>query len=63
MDIDDTRPVKKPDIAIGESLDLLVGCRIGTPNLDFGIRDRPHPRHLIGQKLAGKAAADAVFRR
>ena len=61
MDIDDIRPVKKPDIVIGEDLSLLsvaeLEQRIET--LDSEIA---RIREAVAGKQSSKAAADAFFR-
>jgi uncharacterized small protein (DUF1192 family) len=62
MDIDDPRPVKKLDIAIGESLDLLSVAEL-EHRISILESEIVRIRESINQKLAGKAAADAVFLR
>ena len=62
MDIDDPRPVKKPDIAIGESLDLLSVAEL-EHRISILESEIVRIREAIRHKQAGKAAADAVFRR
>jgi uncharacterized small protein (DUF1192 family) len=62
MDIDEPRPIKKPDIAIGESLDLHSVAEL-EHRISILESEIVRIREVITRKMAGKAAADAVFRR
>jgi len=62
MDVDDTRPVKKPEIIIGEDLSLLslaeLEHRIQVLESEIG-----RIRETLTAKKSSKAAADSFFRR
>jgi uncharacterized small protein (DUF1192 family) len=62
MDIDDERPKKKPEVAIGEPLDTF-----SVAELEQRIKDLEseieRTRAVLAGKQAGKAAADAFFKR
>jgi uncharacterized small protein (DUF1192 family) len=62
MDLDDARPVKKPDIVIGEPLDLLSLAEL-EQRIIFLESEITRIRNTLARKSAGKAAADAIFRR
>jgi uncharacterized small protein (DUF1192 family) len=61
MDLEDAVPKKKPEIVIGEALDLL-----SVAELENRIRcleaEIARCREAIGSKQASKKAADAFFR-
>jgi uncharacterized small protein (DUF1192 family) len=61
MDVDDIRPVKKPEIVIGEDLSLLsvaeLETRIGALEAEIA-----RIREALAGKQTSKAAADAFFR-
>ena len=62
MDIDDPRPVKKPDIAIGENLDMHSVAEL-EHRISILESEIVRSREAIAHKMAGKAAANAIFRR
>jgi uncharacterized small protein (DUF1192 family) len=62
MDIEDARPVKKPEIVIGESLDLLSLAEL-EHRIIILESEIVRIRDTLARKSAGKAAADAIFRR
>ena len=62
MDIDDTRPIKKPEIVIGENLELLSVSEL-EHRISILESEIVRIREALKQKQAGKAAADAIFRR
>jgi uncharacterized small protein (DUF1192 family) len=61
MDVDEIRPVKKPDIIIGEDLSLLsvaeLEARIGALEAEIA-----RIREALAGKKTSKAAADSFFR-
>ena len=61
MDLDDIRPVKKPEITIGEDLSLLS---IGELEHRIQILESEiaRIREVLAGKQSSKAAADAFFR-
>ena len=61
MDIEDPRPVKKSDIAIGESLDLLSVAEL-EHRISILESEIVRIREAIAGKQSSKAAADAFFR-
>ena len=61
MDIDDPRPVKKPDIAIGESLDLHSVAEL-EHRISILESEIVRIREALAGKKSSKAAADAFFR-
>jgi uncharacterized small protein (DUF1192 family) len=62
MDIEDPRPVKKPEILIGENLDLLSVAEL-EHRITILESEIIRIREALSRKQAGKAAADAIFRR
>ena len=62
MDIDETRPVKKPEILIGESLDLLSVTEL-EHRITILESEVVRIRDTLTRKMAGKASAEAIFRR
>jgi len=62
MDLEDTRPVKKPEIVIGEPLDLLSLAEL-EQRIAILESEIVRIRDTLARKSAGKAAADAIFRR
>ena len=62
MDLEDARPVKKPEIVIGESLDMLSLAEL-EHRITILESEIARIRDTLTRKAAGKAAADAIFRR
>jgi uncharacterized small protein (DUF1192 family) len=61
MDLDEPRPKKRPEIILGEPLDLLSIAELEQRISDLE-SEIARAREAIGKKQAGKAAADAVFK-
>jgi uncharacterized small protein (DUF1192 family) len=61
MDLDDIRPVKKPDIIIGEDLALLSVAEL-EHRVHLLESEIVSIREAIAGKQSSKAAADAFFR-
>jgi uncharacterized small protein (DUF1192 family) len=61
MDIDDIRPVKKPDIVIGEDLSLLSVAEL-EQRIETLESEIARIREALAGKKSSKAAADAFFR-
>jgi len=61
MDMDDIRPIKKPDLIVGEDLSLLslaeLEARIAALEAEIA-----RVSEALAAKRSSKAAADAVFR-
>jgi uncharacterized small protein (DUF1192 family) len=62
MELDEPRPKKHPEIILGEPLDLLSIAELAQRISDLE-SEIARARQAINQKQAGKAAADAVFKR
>jgi uncharacterized small protein (DUF1192 family) len=61
MDLDDIRPIKKPDITIGEDLALLSLAEL-EHRVHLLESEIARIRETIAGKQSSKAAADAFFR-
>lgn len=61
MDLDDIRPIKKPDIVIGEDLALLSVAEL-EHRVHLLESEIIRIREAIAGKQSSKAAADAFFR-
>ena len=61
MDLDDIRPIKKPDITIGEDLALLSLAEL-EHRVHLLESEIVRIRETISDKQSSKAAADAFFR-
>ena len=61
MDLDDIRPLKKPDIVIGEDLALLSVAEL-EHRVHLLESEITRIRESIAGKQSSKAAADAFFR-
>ena len=62
MDPEDLRPIKKPEIVIGEDLALLSVAEL-EHRVHLLESEIVRIREALARKQAGKAAADAIFRR
>ena len=61
MDLDDIRPVKKPDIVIGEDLSLLSVAEL-EHRIHLLESEIARIREVLAGKQSSKAAADSFFR-
>jgi uncharacterized small protein (DUF1192 family) len=61
MDLDDIRPVKKPEITIGEDLSLLSVAEL-EDRIQALESEIARIREALASKQSSKAAADSFFR-
>lgn len=61
MELEDTLPKKKPEIVVGEKLDLLSLADL-EQRIEALEAEILRSREAMTRKQAGKAAADAFFR-
>jgi uncharacterized small protein (DUF1192 family) len=61
MDLDDIRPVKKPEITIGEDLSLLSVAEL-EHRIEALESEITRIREALAAKQSSKTAADAFFR-
>jgi len=62
MELDEPRPQKRPEVILGESLDLYSIAELEQRISDLE-SEIARAREAIARKQAGKATADAFFKR